>query len=264
MLDEGIAREVVNRIQRLRKKAALQPSDMVHLQYTVEPSSHDLSRIIAQHQDYIESTTKNPISTQNQEGTVLVEEYYDLKGAKLTLKITKGSTDQQAPSEVTNVELKSYGTPMVPFVNVVYKDNCGVVLLENPIGSNRLVATQLLIEQVTLLFDLPKGASLILYSDPKCRDRLNVSSVQELNGKTIYLTPTSGISHSGSACCPFANVTFGSSKACLLLQNPMGCHLESAKSTLEVIFQKQVKTLDKVDVGNASLQKASGKTLEAA
>ena len=264
MLDEGIAREVVNRIQRLRKKAALQPSDLVNLQYTVEPPSHDLSRIIAQHQDYIETTTKNPISTQSQEGTVLVEENYELKGAKLTLKITKGSAAQETSFEIAKVDLKAYGTPIVPFVNVVYKDGCGVVLLENPVGSNQLVSTQQLSEQVAQLFDLSKANSLVLYSDPKCKDRVNVPSVQELNGQTVYLTPTQGVSNSGSSCCPYANVTFGPSKACLLLQNPLGNHLESAKNTLEVIFQKPVKKLDKVDVGNVNLDKASGKTLQAA
>jgi len=111
---------------------------------------------------------------------------------------------------------------------------------------------------------LSKANSLVLYSDPKCKDRLNVPSVQELNGQTVYLTPTQGVSNSGSSCCPYANVTFGPSKACLLLQNPLGNHLESAKNTLEVIFQKPVKKLDKVDVGNVNLDKASGKTLQAA
>ena len=265
MLDEGIAREVVNRIQRLRKKAALQPSDLVNLQYTVEPASHDLSRIIAQHQDYIETTTKNPISTQSQEGTVLVEENYELKGAKLTLKITKGSDALQNCLDVTNVDLKAFGTPIVPFVNVIYKNKCGVVLLENPVGSNQLVSTQQLSEQIAQLFDLSKSNALVLYSDPKCKDRLNVSSVQELNGQTIYLTPTKGATNDGrSACCPFTNVTFGPSKACLLLQNPMGNHLESVKNTLEVIFQKPVKKVDNMDVSNVNLEKASGKTLQIA
>jgi isoleucyl-tRNA synthetase len=59
MMDEGIAREVVNRVQKLRKKAKLQPKDDVCVQYTLTPSDHDLGRIIKEHQEYIESTTKN-------------------------------------------------------------------------------------------------------------------------------------------------------------------------------------------------------------
>ena len=101
MLDEGIAREVVNRIQRLRKKALLQPTDLVSLQYTIEPSSHDLARVILQHQENIENTTKNPISTQSLEGQILIEESYDLKGAKMTLKLVK---EESMPS-IGNVQL---------------------------------------------------------------------------------------------------------------------------------------------------------------
>ena len=101
MLDEGIAREVVNRIQRLRKKALLQPTDLVSLQYTIEPSSHDLARVILQHQENIENTTKNPISTQSLEGQILIEESYDLKGAKMTLKLVK---EESMPS-IGNIQL---------------------------------------------------------------------------------------------------------------------------------------------------------------
>merc|ERR1712012_806788 len=53
MIDEGLAREVVNRVQRLRKAAKLQPSDNVTVQYNIEPTKHDLTRVIAEHKDYI-------------------------------------------------------------------------------------------------------------------------------------------------------------------------------------------------------------------
>ena len=59
MMDEGLAREVVNRVQKLRKTAKLQPKDDVCVQYTLTPPDHDLGRIIKEHQEYIESTTKN-------------------------------------------------------------------------------------------------------------------------------------------------------------------------------------------------------------
>ena len=87
--------------------------------------------------------------------------------------------------------------------------------------------------------------------------------IVELNGKTVYVTPTGGVTHPGSACCPYVNVTFGSSKASLLLQNPFGNQLETIKSTLDVIFQKTVKKLDKTDVDKIDLEKAVGKTLQA-
>ena len=135
MLDEGIAREVVNRVQKLRKKAKLQPSDKVTVQYKLEPPNHDLNRIINVHKEYIETTTKNPMTTELQKGEMLIEEQYELKGAKMTLKITIG----QGPSlQPTTFEMTDFGKPNVPYVNVVCEGKCGVLLLENPIGSNKL------------------------------------------------------------------------------------------------------------------------------
>ena len=84
MLDEGIAREVVNRIQKLRKKAGLQPQDEVTLYFKVDPDKHDLVRIIENYTDYIETTTKNPLVFVPGESSTLeekiAEEQYDLKG----------------------------------------------------------------------------------------------------------------------------------------------------------------------------------------
>ena len=84
MLDEGIAREVINRIQKLRKKAGLQPQDEVTLYYKVDPDKHDLLRIIENYTDYIETTTKNPLVFVSCESSTLeekiAEEQYDLKG----------------------------------------------------------------------------------------------------------------------------------------------------------------------------------------
>ena len=84
MLDEGIAREVVNRIQKLRKKAGLKPQDEVTLYYKVEPTGHDLLRIINEHISYIETSTKNPLvlftSANCSQKKKLTEEQYELKG----------------------------------------------------------------------------------------------------------------------------------------------------------------------------------------
>ena len=49
MLDEGVAREVVNRIQKLRKKAGLAPTDEVTVHCHVQPAGHDLARVISGH-----------------------------------------------------------------------------------------------------------------------------------------------------------------------------------------------------------------------
>ena len=153
---------------------------------------------------------------------------------------------------MTNLDLKSFGKPAVPFVNVVHNSQSGVVLLENPLGSNQILTLQQLNDQVAQLFDLPKA--MTLYSDGKCKEKLG-NVTEELNGKTLFLTPTQGSVHAGSACCPFTNVTLGKAKACLLLQNPLGTPVQFVGKTLEAIFQKKVKQLDKQDVDQVVLEK---------
>ncbi|KAG8225441.1 hypothetical protein J437_LFUL004441 [Ladona fulva] len=61
MLDEGIAREVINRIQKLRKKAHLVPLDEVDVFYQVTPEDSSLQSITVSHKEFIESTTKTPM-----------------------------------------------------------------------------------------------------------------------------------------------------------------------------------------------------------
>jgi isoleucyl-tRNA synthetase len=83
MLDEGTAREVVNRIQKLRKKAGLQPQDEVTLYYQVNPKEHDLLRVINDHVNYIETSTKNPLvleTSGNLTQNKIAEEKCELKG----------------------------------------------------------------------------------------------------------------------------------------------------------------------------------------
>ena len=61
MLEEGVAREVVNRVQKFRKAAGLQVTDEVTMLYTVAPEGHSLATIILRHQEYIETSSKTPI-----------------------------------------------------------------------------------------------------------------------------------------------------------------------------------------------------------
>lgn len=61
MLDEGVAREIINRIQKLRKKAGLIPSDEIQVYYQITPKNCDLDRVASTHKDFIENTIKAQI-----------------------------------------------------------------------------------------------------------------------------------------------------------------------------------------------------------
>ena len=77
---------------------------------------------------------------------------------------------------MTNLDLKSYGKPIVPFVNVVHKGQCGVVLLENPLGSNQILSPQQLNEQVVQLFEL-QAKTYQLFTDSKCKEKLVINYI---------------------------------------------------------------------------------------
>ena len=190
MLDEGLAREVVNRVQKLRKKAKLQPSDVVTVQYIVEPANHELTRIIAEHQDYIETSTKNDMTPNEASGEVMIVEDYDLKGAKMTLKIWKETTSSSSVevASAISVTLKNHGVPQVPYINVVSGSKTGVVLLENPIGLNKLTSWNQVSEEIAGLFGSPsKTSDNSLFSDSRCSVKVT-GSVPDFNGKTIFQT----------------------------------------------------------------------------
>merc|ERR1711874_547976 len=91
MLDEGVAREVVNRVQKLRKSAGLKVDDQVTMMYSVTPNDHYLADVITKFSDYIQTSSKTPLKLQTSEPKQSIKkECYDLKGAKLELTVTPG------------------------------------------------------------------------------------------------------------------------------------------------------------------------------
>lgn len=61
MVDEGLAREVVNLVQKLRKKGQLVPTDPITVFYKIDPTDSDLASVISCHDAYIESSLRVPI-----------------------------------------------------------------------------------------------------------------------------------------------------------------------------------------------------------
>ncbi|XP_055353326.1 isoleucine--tRNA ligase, cytoplasmic-like [Paramacrobiotus metropolitanus] len=61
LLDEGTAREVVNRIQKLRKKAGLVPTDDIHVYYEITPAESELNGVMKTYTDYIGNAIKKPL-----------------------------------------------------------------------------------------------------------------------------------------------------------------------------------------------------------
>jgi len=88
MLEEGLAREVINRIQKLRKKAKLVPTDPVCVYYSISKGT-ELEKAIESHMELISSTLKAPIRklSSEQHGKTIIAEKVDVKGSVLEIII---------------------------------------------------------------------------------------------------------------------------------------------------------------------------------
>uniref|UniRef100_A0A8C6WT53 Isoleucine--tRNA ligase, cytoplasmic n=1 Tax=Neogobius melanostomus TaxID=47308 RepID=A0A8C6WT53_9GOBI len=199
MLDEGVAREVINRIQKLRKKAHLVPSDE-----------------ITAHNDFILATTKAPLLP-------FPVPKLALKGSDLEFTIVKGSSTPKI----------SLNGPACAYVNIKVKVNNkdqgkGVVLLENPKGDNRLD-----------LDKLKRVCGSIFGTNSNIRlfngELTSKTDLQSLSGKTLVATSASscpGSVSGDSLLCPYVNLMLCNAQpsgtcqtgevGTLLLLNPVG------------------------------------------
>lgn len=124
MQDEGTAREIINRIQKLRKKAHLVPTDEICVFYA---ATDDLERVAESLASFIESTIKTgfkKFKTRTPSDQLIIEENQQVKNGNLYLALTKYSNVNVPVVRWTNVQLVDLSSH--------YCDGAtkGVVLLE--------------------------------------------------------------------------------------------------------------------------------------
>lgn len=94
LADEALGREIINRVQRLRKKAGLQPTDDIKMEYKVleDPSSIGLREAFTSQAQAIEKSLRRPLlETQGSaadEGVILEEEQ-EIQKATFLLRLLK-------------------------------------------------------------------------------------------------------------------------------------------------------------------------------
>merc|ERR1711913_120442 len=93
---------------------------------------------------------------------------------------------------------------------VVSGSKVGMVLLENPIGFNKLTSWQQVCEEISGLFESPLKTSDLLFSDAKCSVKVS-GNVSDFSGRSVFLSfaKVSNESTPDGACCPFVNVNLG-------------------------------------------------------
>ncbi|KAJ3601900.1 hypothetical protein NHX12_029661, partial [Muraenolepis orangiensis] len=220
MMDEGVAREVINRIQKLRKKGHLVPSDEIRVYYQCQPAGDYLESVIQAHTEFILATTKAPLMPYPvpKTASVIVEEKTQLKGSDLELTIVKCSS-----------------APRVPLK--------GMVLLENPRGDDKMDMDKL--RRVSSSVFGTNHTQLSFFSGKN--ELTNTSDLHSLSGKTLSVTSSGSapgpVPPTDAILCPYVNLQLCSGRpseclsgevGTLLLANPLGLNeLDSSRLLLE-------------------------------
>jgi isoleucyl-tRNA synthetase len=94
LAQEGLAREIVNRVQRLRKKVGLQPTDDIKMEYRVlsDPENIGLEGAFASQSAIFEKALRRPIDKQEGEVSgdgLITEENQEVQQATFSLRLLK-------------------------------------------------------------------------------------------------------------------------------------------------------------------------------
>ncbi|XP_017485087.1 PREDICTED: isoleucine--tRNA ligase, cytoplasmic [Rhagoletis zephyria] len=116
LLEEGLAREVINRIQKLKKKAKLIPTDEVIIYYRLlaagnanesgKVSVQELTEILQKHKNLIKSTIKSDLLECNEQNKCkrkpIIKEIANVRGVDLELTICTTAEDNSVHLQLVN------------------------------------------------------------------------------------------------------------------------------------------------------------------
>ncbi|KAF3208122.1 isoleucine--tRNA ligase [Orbilia oligospora] len=86
---EGLAREIINRVQRLRKKAGLQATDDVKMVFKIKEDPIGLEGVFEEQEETIEKVLRRKVEKDEGGGEVLMEEDQEIQGATFLLRLLK-------------------------------------------------------------------------------------------------------------------------------------------------------------------------------
>lgn len=183
LVDEGVAREVINRIQKLKKKAKLIPTDPVIVTFTISKADSDVLRVAKSHQAFIENVIKSKFVQHDAEAEkreILIEETQDLKDVQLRLRITT---------------LNERTLPKLPWVNLVIAEDIQLRYVAPGAGrtatlnlvdfKGNLMTSEQLRDEVERVFGI-KQTNWIITTSFESRNELEKVTT-ELDGKTLFI-----------------------------------------------------------------------------
>lgn len=206
LMDEGIAREIITRIQKLKKKAQLVPTDSVIVLYEVNSADNIVTKVAKSHNDFIQATIKSPFIPYRKEDVqkVVITESFDLKEVQLKIIICLPKTDEVLPT--------------AKWANFVRGTSKGTVLLHDYDG--KFLTLDELQNEIDILFRL-HGRKVYLLDDGKL-----VSSVESLHEKTIVVADKDSAKcldvFDSSPFVKFVNTNVNGKSVTVILENPQG------------------------------------------
>uniref|UniRef100_UPI00358F330E isoleucine--tRNA ligase, cytoplasmic isoform X1 n=2 Tax=Myxine glutinosa TaxID=7769 RepID=UPI00358F330E len=197
---EGVAREVINRIQKLRKKAELLPTDEIKVYFEARPIYGYLHSIIQEHEALITSAIKAPLQRYPPPEIATIHDTAKVKDSDLLLTIVQ----KMSPAKPVLLG------PVCAYLNLHLvadtRQQQAVALLENPsqdpvmdlVGLTHLACCLFGVDSCRLF---SQGSELTADVDLR---KLQGGCVLVTEGrlpKADVLVPSRGV-----PCCPYINV----------------------------------------------------------
>lgn len=229
LMEEGLAREVINRIQKLKKKAQLIPTDPVLIYYELNASPQKKSevdqmlKVMTKYHSMIKTTIKSEFGkyTAADAGKkrVIINESVDLKGIDLKLTICSTEEVQLPVLKWVNVSLSSDISPRFG------RSNKASLLLESSVNKE-LITLEQLKHEIEVLFGV-YGVNYTIYvaNQQKVDELTQIDS--SLNGKSLVISRSieEAIKVADDASnmpyCKFVN----KSGSTVFMENPLGFSL---------------------------------------
>lgn len=89
LMCEGVCREIVNRVQRLRKKGKLEQTDVISYFYTIQQDDSELSKAFERSDLLVKALKQDMINGASVNGKVIIEELQEVNGNTFLLSLIK-------------------------------------------------------------------------------------------------------------------------------------------------------------------------------
>lgn len=99
LLSDGLVRDIINRVQRMRKAAGLIPTDKVRMQYEVvsNPENIDLYELVASRRTVLEGSLRGPLEpippADMPDGSFILQEEHGIGNLVLRLRLSRVGRD---------------------------------------------------------------------------------------------------------------------------------------------------------------------------